>query len=256
MVFSRVLKCSPLFLLGLLSVSASGAPAHVSSADKLFDDAKYEQARAAYAGQVKASPREFAPRVGLIRTLFRLNDWSAAVDAARATTTAFPQTADAHGLLSLSLMRAGLPTDAIKEADVAAKIDKDSYWTLLAEARSLFWQYKLDDAHRLFQRATGQHPDWEEAWEYWASSFDARHEADIAPIVDALRKLEEKKHPKKLSTDAEKAKEARQKADWEKRKAYNALFVKEPPFHTLKPYNEAQIKEADEGKIPPVSFTF
>ncbi|HLK60293.1 MAG TPA: aspartyl protease family protein [Chthonomonadaceae bacterium] len=246
--------------LGLCVALAYPARAD-SNADKLFNDDKYDQAKTAYSAAIKASPKLAAPRIGLIRTLFRLDDWSSAITEARAFVAATPQSADAHAMLSLALMRGGQPDEALKEADAAQKLNASGFWSLLAQGRALSWNYKDSDARADFKKASEMQPEIEESYLYWLHTYSEWEAADEHPIIDALRKLEEKKHPKKAPKDKEeadkrKADETKRKENDAKHQAYAESLVKDGIFLPSKPYSAEQIKDADEGKIPPISFSF
>ena len=133
--------------VGIAMNQASG----IAAADKLFSDDKYDDAKAVYKGAIKATPKNVAARVGLLRTLYRLDDWRAGITEAKAAEAVLPQNPDFKGFESIFLMRGAQPDDAIKAADAAIKAGKDNYWALLAEGRSQAWQYHYDAARKLMR---------------------------------------------------------------------------------------------------------
>src|SRR5580658_10019748 len=65
--------------------------ASVAAADKLFNDDKYEEAKTAYKGAVRTTPKNAAAHLGLLRSLYRLDDWKAGITEARAAEAVLPQ---------------------------------------------------------------------------------------------------------------------------------------------------------------------
>ena len=140
-------------------------------AEKLFVDNKFNQAREAYRAALKTAPTSEALRVGLIRTLIRLDDWQGAIREGEKATAAAPQAGDAHGILALALMRGGRPDRAETEAKRALALDKNNYWGLVASGRVALWNENKTEAHNALKAATQSHPQWPEAWHYYIDSF-------------------------------------------------------------------------------------
>ena len=150
LAFARGASCSP--------------PASPSPADTLFAQARFEPARQAYAASVAAAPQEAGPRVGLIRTLLRLDRWDEALTEARAFTAKFPQDTDAHGLLALALIRAGWQEPYADEAKQSLTLDPNDYWGLVASGRAADWDGKTEDGQAAFRKASELRPELPDAW--------------------------------------------------------------------------------------------
>lgn len=127
--------------------------------DQLFAQGQFEAARKAYAQS--ADP---AAPAGLIRTLLRLDRWDEAVTAAQGFAAKSPNSADAHGLLALALIRAGWQPPYADEAKQSLTLDPSNYWGLVASGRIADWDGHVEDARTLFRRASALHPEWPDAW--------------------------------------------------------------------------------------------
>ena len=132
-------------------------------ADDLFAAGKFDEARQAYAAASKTSGG-LAPRLGLIRTLLRLDRWEEAGTESLAATTQFPKDADAHGLRALALIRAGWQPPYADEARRALALDPGNYWGLVASGRAADWDGHPAEARAAFRRAAAARPDLPEAW--------------------------------------------------------------------------------------------
>lgn len=267
MCIIRLSTCSALLFVGTLSLSTvyvrADTPKSGSKpgAEKLIDDGKYTEAKTAYAAEVKAAPKSVASRVGLLRCLLRLDDWRTGITESKAALAALPQEGRFHAWLSLFFMRGGQPVEATKEAGLAMQTAKDDYWTLLAEGRVLNWQYKAEEARKLFKQAEAMQPTYEEAFSYQLSTYSEWDAAEMHRVVDAVRQIEEKKHPRKAPKDPEEAEQrknldAKAKTDRDKLVAYYDGFAKDQPFQLLSPYTETSARASDQGEEPPFSFTF
>ena len=71
-------------LLTLAGVGHAAPPPAPSSGDALFAQSQFEPARKAYAAAALAVPTDAVARVGLIRTLLRLDRWDDALTEAQA----------------------------------------------------------------------------------------------------------------------------------------------------------------------------
>lgn len=127
--------------------------------DQLFAQGQFEAARKAYAQS--ADP---AAQTGLIRTLLRLDRWDEAITAAQGFAAKSPNSADAHGLLALCLIRAGWQPPYADEAKQSLALDPNNYWGLVASGRAADWDGHVEDARTLFRRASALHPEWPDAW--------------------------------------------------------------------------------------------
>jgi len=132
--------------------------------DKFFAAGQFEDARQAYANEVRAVPIDTGAQVGLVRSLLRLDRWDEAVPAAQAFTAKFPANADAHGLLSLALIRAGWQPPYAEEAKKSLALDPQNYWGLVASGRAADWDGHTDEARSDFRKAAAAHPDIPDAW--------------------------------------------------------------------------------------------
>ncbi len=127
--------------------------------DQLFAQGQFEAARKSYAAS--ADP---AAQMGLIRSLLRLDRWDDAITAAQGFTAKDPNSADAHGLLALALIRAGWQPPYADEAKQSLALDPSSYWGLVASGRAADWDGRVEDARTLFRKASTLHPELPDAW--------------------------------------------------------------------------------------------
>ena len=153
-----------LLSLCLSKTQAQLLPKPPSAGEMAFAAGNWESAQKSYSAAVKAAPEALAPRLGLIRTLMRQDNWSEALTEAQATTLKFPACADAHGLLSLALIRAGWSGEYVKEAAQSLALDANNFWGLLATGRAAEWEGDYKAAHCCFWRASETHPEWPEGW--------------------------------------------------------------------------------------------
>ena len=156
-------------LIALLSLCISKAQAQLlptppAAGEMAFAAGNWESAQKFYSAAVKAAPEVLAPRLGLIRTLMRQDNWPEALREAQAATLKFPACADAHGLLSLALIRAGWSGEYVKEAAQSLTLDANNFWGLLATGRAAEWEGDYKAAHCCFWRASETHPEWPEGW--------------------------------------------------------------------------------------------
>ncbi len=161
---SRLTLSCLLVLLVLSGGALCSTPAAISPADALFAQAQFGLARKAYAGDEVNAPNDPAPRVGLIRTLLRMDHWDDALIEAKAFAAKFPQNADTHGLLSLALIRAGWQEPYADEAKQSLALDTNDYWGLVASGRAADWDGRTEDARTAFRKASEVHPEWPDAW--------------------------------------------------------------------------------------------
>lgn len=223
-----------------MRVQASEPPAP----DQLFTQNRFKEARAAYTAILKYDFKQIAPRLGLIRTLFRLDSWREALTTATETVELAPKDADAHGLLSLALMRAGMPEKAAAEAKTALQLNGESYWALVAVGRMLLWDFKRPEAQEILHHAARLHPDWPEAWYNLVdASGDEVTEENLKDIVTYLH-LAPKGHPNDLATEA-----------LPTRLAFIRDFLNDQPYHEVSPLTALQMRAVDKGDESNVEFT-
>ncbi len=142
-----------------LTLPLRPAPAQTPPAgDQLFAQGQFEAARKAY-----AASSDPAAQTGLIRTLLRLDRWDEAVTAAQSFAAKSPNSADAHGLLALCLIRSGWQPPYEGEAKQSLALDPNNYWGLVASGRIADWDGHIEDARTLFRKASALHPEWPDA---------------------------------------------------------------------------------------------
>lgn len=149
-------RFGPAALLVVLTLSLRPA---FGQADQLFAQGQFEAARKAYAQS--ADP---AAPAGLVRALLRLDRWDDAITAAQGFAAKSPSSADAHGLLSLALIRGGWQPPYEGEAKQSLALDPNNYWGLVASGRIADWDGHVEDARTLFRKAAALHPEWPDAW--------------------------------------------------------------------------------------------
>ena len=213
-----------LALLLLLPLPAARA----DTPDALFAAGKFEPARAGYTAAVLAAPRDPALRIGLVRTLLRLDRWADAVTEARAAAVQFPQNADLHGLFALTLIRAGWQPPCADEAKQSLALDANDYWGLVASGRLADWDGKEAEARTDFRKATTVQPALPDAWLGLISILDDVTDAqEDNAAVNAYLKLNPQGHP-----HDEEVVELRDEAD---DSAYQKAFSNDPPFKRVAP---------------------
>ena len=162
-------------LVGLPLTLCLAEPA--SPSDLLFTQGKFEQARQSYTAESLSMPGEAAPRLGLIRALLRLDRWTEARTTAQATVQKFPSNADTHGLLALTLIRAGWQPPYAEEAKQSLTLEASNYWGLVASGRAADWDGNVAEAQRLFRQAAAVHPEWPDAWLGLLQTLDSKGDA-------------------------------------------------------------------------------
>lgn len=177
---SLILLCAA--LLGLSAGAALAEPPTQASAEAAFAQGKFDDARKTYERLVRSDPRPLGPRLGLIQTLLRLDQWRGALREAQGAAGADPASADARGLLALAEMRAGQPDAASTDSKRALVLDKNNYWGLVAAGRLADWNGRRKESRDFFTRATTLHPDRPDAWlGLWDDADENRlGEADLA----------------------------------------------------------------------------
>ncbi len=186
LLFTTLLSC----LLPAPGAHTDPIALSYSGADRAFASGRFEEARQDYALAAAANPKDAAPRLNLVRTLLRMDRWPEAVTEAQKTTQAFPASADAHGLLSLALIRAGWAAGCEDEAKKSLALDAQDYWGLVASGRLADWDGRRADAGRLYRQATAARPDLPDAWGYLLGMLDpARDAVEMAPVAAAYVRL-------------------------------------------------------------------
>jgi tetratricopeptide (TPR) repeat protein len=257
-------RCSPHFALSALLLLAASAPVSLSSAqaapprkasatptatslataDRLFTQSRFAEARDAYRSLIKRTPRDGMAHVGLLRTLLRLDRWEEAVAAGDAALKVIPASArqirgDIAGLRSLALMRGGRPDDAREAAVAARKLHPESYWALVASGGvAVRWDEDHTAAGKWLRHAVALRPQEPEGWLTLSGVYDAENEAGGgAKAVQRYLALKPKGHPHQ---DYIASIELSIKSSEEYRKA---LPRDVEPFAMLKPMPEADLQK-------------
>ena len=214
------------------------------SADQLFAQGQFEAARKAYAAS--ADP---AAQAGLVRTLLREDRWDEAITAARAWTAKSPNNADAHGLLSLALIRGGWQEPYADEAKQSLALDPNNYWGLVASGRAADWDGKTEDARALFLHASALHPECPDAWgDLLLVDDDRGHIKEQLTVAQAYVKLNPQGHPH--DENAEDARELLAHAS-----DYQAAFESDPPYqHSEAPQGDTANQPATKPGSMTVEF--
>lgn len=210
-------------MLPLTSLRAD--PPSLAAADAAFAQGKFDQARRTYQSLLKTDPALPAPRLGLIQSLLRLDRWQDALRAAQEATQALPASADVHGLLAMTEIRAGQPEAALTDANLALAKDRDCYWGLVAAGRVADWEGREKEAYVLFTRATTLHPERPDGWlGAWQTINDPGiTEADLQ-IAKSYLALAPKGQPFDFNTSYIQNIVTNETGYWHG-------FDKDPPFH-------------------------
>ena len=196
-------------------------------ADKFFAAGQFEEARQAYANEVRAVPIDAEAQVGLVRSLLRLDRWDEAVPAAQSFAAKFPANADAHGLLSLALIRAGWQPPYADEAKKSLALDSQNYWGLVASGRAADWDGKTDEARADFRKAAAAHSDIPDAWLGLLETLDDEKDVkEKEAAAAAYLKLNPSGQPHDRRVEA--LRDFQANAD-----AYRRAFGKDPSFQRV-----------------------
>lgn len=214
--------------------------------DQLFAANRFEEARAAYQSALKQNPSRLTVRLGLIRTLLRLDRWTEALTSAQAAVKVAPQNPDALGMLALALMRAGQPDEAASVVARLSALKTDSYWALTAEGWVANWNGQEDQALQALRQAVTLQPKWPEAWYFLVSVTTSKNVVTSQDLSDLNHYLvlKAKGQPHSLATEV-----------LPTRLPLVNTFVKSPPYQALEPSTEAQYQEADQGRQADIVIT-
>lgn len=222
-----------LLVLCLFPLTVRGqTPAAPSSGDAPFAAGQFEQARQAYALAEKINPNDILPRVGLIRTLLRLDNWSEALAEAQSAAQKFPGNADTHGLLALTLIRAGWQEPYAKEAAQSLALNPKDYWGLVASGRAAEWDGNAAAAHEFFRQAATAFPDLPDAWLGLIHTLsDEKDTKEKGAVVQTYLRLAPHGHPHD--------REREWLLDFQTNApAYRRNFEGDPPFQQVKSDNK------------------
>jgi tetratricopeptide (TPR) repeat protein len=235
------------FAVSLACLACSAA--FCQSPDQLFASGQFEQARQAYAAEVKAAPADADAQVGLVRSLLRLDHWEDAVPAAQAFAANLPANADAHGLLALSLIRAGWQPPYADEARKSLALNTQNYWGLIASGRAADWDAKPDEARDDFHKAAAAHPELPDAWaDLFLLNDDRGHLKEQLEDAQSYVKLNPQGHPH--TEIAEDARELLTHAA-----ELDAAFGADPPFQRSETVHEDK-PGATPSETPPLKVDF
>ncbi len=239
---------SALCLFGVIA-SLTASPGHADSAptaDTLFAQGQFDQAKRIYTAAILSTPGDIAPRLGLIRTLLRLDCWVDAQTAAQDAVLKFPASADAHGLLALTLIRAGWQPPYADEAKQALTLEVGNYWGLVASGRAADWDGNPNEARRLFRQASAAHPELPEAWLGLLQTLDSKG--------DAKEKSEVMKTYFQLTPQGQPHDREREKLEDLRRNysAYLTGFGSDPPYRRVS--DETVSKSPSEKTATPTAI--
>lgn len=220
------------------------SPARTGSAAKLYAEGKYTQARAAFLAEREQAPDNLALQQGYIRTLHRLDDWKPALAEARALVARNPDSAEAHGLLSVLLMRAGLPDEANRAAEFALNKNPQQVDALITRARIQLWNRKLTDARNSLRQALSIQPTNIDAAYYLSDTYGDLVSPDLLKDIDTYIALKPKGHPHDIAMET-----------LPSLRTFIPNFLNDPPFHASAPVSETDLKQADTGDKPITTFT-
>ena len=142
----------------------------------------------------------------------------------RASPRSPQNSADAHGLLALCLIRAGWQPPYADEAKQSLALDPNNYWGLVASGRIADWDGHVEDARTLFRKASALHPEWPDAWgDLFLIDDDRGHVKEQIAVAQAYVKLNPQGHPH--DENAEDAREIIAHAS-----DFQAAFESDPPY--------------------------
>ncbi len=225
----------------LMPLSLS-AQSQSPTASQLFQEGKFKLAQTVYRSQAAKDPQDIEASIGLLRTDLRLDNWHDAVEVGDKLVATFPRNADASGLYSLALMRAGHPDAATRLADMALNLDARSYWALIASSRVNVWLGHLRTAIHEAQQAVSLNPSGASALYYLLDAQSARDVVPASMPANAIRyfALKPKGHPHEFVMRALPG-----------RMPILQFEVDHPPFQVLSNNaNSATAKQTGDVRIP------
>jgi tetratricopeptide (TPR) repeat protein len=163
----RIISLAALLLTGALALRLNAAPPPASPprpAVIQFTRGDFEKARASFAEEARRAPDQVWPRLGIIRSLLRLDRWEEALRIADDSVRAFPESGSLRGLRSIALLRAGRFAEAQDEANRAQQKEPSSFFALLAVGSSATWGGNTTLGRTAFRRALDLRPEDADAW--------------------------------------------------------------------------------------------
>lgn len=212
--------------------------------EQLFLQNQFEAAAKAYRQAIQRAPQQIGLRIGLVRTLLRLDRWEEAISEAEAAIRLDPRNADAHGILACALLRAGEPDHAQDEASRSLQLDPKDYWGLIAQGRLYEWNGDDARARTLLLQATDIHPLWPEAWYYVVDEASNKDTLGLSDFVDLASYLSlcPKGHPNTLTMEA-----------LPSHLPLLRRLINRTPFEPIAPISQSQMKAVETGGVQ--SFT-
>jgi Flp pilus assembly protein TadD len=216
----------------------------------LFTRNDFAGARTAYVAAVAREPNVAAHRIGLLRSLLRMDRWEEAQTEGAEAVEKFPDHGDLRGLYALALLRAGLIDEAIAEATKAWRQEPFGFYAALAYGRTQIWEGNTQRARTAFRRAIEIRPNDPDPWlgRFEASDNDTEEKDDLT----AARKYLSLK-PKGYPHDAELSGVANAVKNWQ---AYKDHYEKDAMLAAVGPIPEKELKrreragETFEARVP------
>jgi tetratricopeptide (TPR) repeat protein len=157
-------------VLSALGQSLAPRPAEPldSSARASFKQGQFKEAAAAYRSLIGTKPSSEA-YAGLVQSLLKLDDVSAADQESQRGLEIFPQSALAHAMRGDVDFRRGLMAEADGEYAAAGKLDEKCARAWLGKGKILLATAREDQARKLFARAHELDPEDGDALYNWAA---------------------------------------------------------------------------------------
>ncbi len=212
-------------------------------AEQLFRAGRFALARLAYTSELKRTPTDINVRLGLIRTLNRLDLWREALAESRTQVAQTPDDPNARGMLALALMRAGQPEEAARISETVLQKMPTQYEALLTRGRLQLWEGNKRQANDTLRRATTLQPDNPDAWFYLLDAYEDEVSPAMLKDIDAYTALNPKGHPHELALET-----------LPSLRSFLPHFQDEMPFSASTPISEADLVKSDKGESPTQIF--
>jgi tetratricopeptide (TPR) repeat protein len=157
-----------LALAALSQPVAGQVAATLSSAQTLFNQGKFQEAATAYRAIIKQDKSSALAYSGLVRSLLKLDDVSAANQESETAVSALPQSSLVHAVRGDVFFRYGFFLLAEREYTSALAIDDKCGHAILGLARVYSAQSRRSKAREFFARARELDPEDGDALYYWA----------------------------------------------------------------------------------------
>ena len=235
----------------LLFASEASSTAQ-TSADELFAEGKFQQAASLYLTFLHSHSRDINIRIKLISAYLRIDGdaWQQAIVQGEEAVKIAPDNPDAHGLLSLALMRGGEPDDAAKQAAKSLSLLPADYYGLIAQGRVFTWEEHSTKAVEVLNEAIKKYPARVTAYPYlFAALYDLNSIPDkkkYETLVKAYYKLKPMGHPHHSIL------KVGRKTFFSKETEHERKLKEED---SLGDNSEEQLKKIDDGSLPYSSYT-